>query len=185
MGGREGHLFRFIQQNHDGLPQKAGMPQHLLNEIHGAWFDPSNPVVAMSGNLREDLFSDLLECERQADLVLALGSSLCGMNADRLVSTCALRARKNRALKEAAAGTQKKAAGVSLKSFSEEQVSGLTSFGSIIVSLQRTVHDHNSSLRIFGLIDEVMEMLAEEMDLGEMVVEKTGSTEGVQPPCGS
>lgn len=35
-------LFRggWIQQNHDGLPQKAGLPQEQINEIHGAWFDP-------------------------------------------------------------------------------------------------------------------------------------------------
>lgn len=43
--GRAGKIHRFVQQNHDGLPQKAGMPQHLLNEIHGAWFDPSNPGI--------------------------------------------------------------------------------------------------------------------------------------------
>lgn len=28
-------------------PRKAGFPQEALNEIHGAWFDPSNPVVPM------------------------------------------------------------------------------------------------------------------------------------------
>ena len=39
-----GILKRWFQQNHDGLPQKAGMPQHAINEIHGSWFDPSNPV---------------------------------------------------------------------------------------------------------------------------------------------
>ena len=27
----------WVQQNHDGLPQKAGFPQWLLNEIHGSW----------------------------------------------------------------------------------------------------------------------------------------------------
>ena len=42
----------WVQQNHDGLPQKAGFPQEHLNEIHGAWYDPSNPVV-----------SDLLNCQ--------------------------------------------------------------------------------------------------------------------------
>ena len=39
-----GWLKYWIQQNHDGLPQKAGFPQKFINEIHGAWFDPSNPV---------------------------------------------------------------------------------------------------------------------------------------------
>merc|ERR1711907_315809 len=76
---KEGLVWRFIQQNHDGLPQKAGVPQGVMNEIHGGWFDPSNPVVSMKGSLREDLFSDLLECERQADLVLAIGSAIVAL----------------------------------------------------------------------------------------------------------
>lgn len=168
--GREGHLFRFIQQNHDGLPQKAGMPQHLLNEIHGAWFDPSNPVVAMSGNLRSDLFDDLLECERRADLVVAVGSSLCGMNADRLVVTSARRSRLQRSRIDPSeepvpgdhAPSQLKTTRASLGSSPPE---GMTQFGSVIISLQKTVHDHNSSLRIFALLDDVFRLLAEEMQL--------------------
>ena len=63
----------WIQQNHDGLPQKAGFPQYLLNEIHGAWYDPSNPVVPMNGELRDDYFDDLIDWEEKADLVLAMG----------------------------------------------------------------------------------------------------------------
>lgn len=136
---KEGLVWRFIQQNHDGLPQKAGVAQGLMNEIHGGWFDPSNPVVAMSGGLREDLFSDLLHCERQADLVLAIGSSLCGMNADRLVSTCANRARRS--------------------------VPADPVLGSVIVALQQTPHDSNSSLRLFATIDRVFELLARELSL--------------------
>jgi len=30
-----GYLKHWIQQNHDGLPQKAGFPQEHMNEIHG------------------------------------------------------------------------------------------------------------------------------------------------------
>jgi len=41
---RAGHLKHWVQQNHDSLPQKAGYPQHALNEIHGSLHDPSNPV---------------------------------------------------------------------------------------------------------------------------------------------
>lgn len=136
---KEGLIWRFIQQNHDGLPQKAGVPQGVMNEIHGGWFDPSNPVVPMSGSLRQDLFSDLLECERKADLVLAVGSSLCGMNADRLVSTCASRARRS--------------------------VPSDPVLGSAVIALQRTPHDANSSVRIFATIDKVFELLAEELML--------------------
>src|SRR4051812_28671491 len=64
---RSGYMKHWIQQNHDGyafqrhlsthyhsLPQKAGFPQEKVNEIHGAWFDPSNPVVQFSGSLRTD-----------------------------------------------------------------------------------------------------------------------------------
>ena len=46
-----------------GLPQKAGMPQHVMNEIHGACHSPDNPVVPMSGSLRTDLFDDV-SCAR-------------------------------------------------------------------------------------------------------------------------
>merc|ERR1712072_407179 len=42
---------------------------------------------------------------------------------------------------------------------------GMTQFGSVIISLQKTVHDHNSSLRIFALLDDVFRLLAEEMQL--------------------
>jgi len=89
-----GHLHRWVNQNHDGLPQKAGLPQERINEIHGAWHAPFNPVVPMSGGLRNDLFDDLLSCEAQADLAIAVGTSLCGMNADRVVTTPASKAGK-------------------------------------------------------------------------------------------
>ena len=51
------------------------MPQQLVNEIHGAIQDPSNPVVPMSGNLRSDYFADLLDCEARADLTIAVGTT--------------------------------------------------------------------------------------------------------------
>ena len=52
----KGLVHTWIQQNHDGLPQKAGWPQEDIIEIHGSWYDPSNPVVCYDGNLRDDLF---------------------------------------------------------------------------------------------------------------------------------
>jgi len=81
---RAGFVKELVQQNHDGLPQKAGWPQHKCNEIHGAWFDPSNPVVQFNGSLRTDLFEWLLRTEKTADMCLCLGTSLSGMNADRI-----------------------------------------------------------------------------------------------------
>ena len=134
---------------------QAGMPQHLMNEIHGGWFDPSNPVVKMSGALRGDLFADLLTCEENSDLVLAVGTSLSGMNADRVVSTCASKATR----------TLKQAAPAPFCCQGAAQATETETLGSVIVSLQRTPHDANSSLRIYALIDDVMALLAEELEL--------------------
>merc|ERR1712023_178719 len=99
--------------------------------------DPSNPVVPMSGTLREDLIKRMLHWEDKVDLCLALGTSMVGMNADRMAVAPAERARRgqNGAL------------------------------GTVIVSLQQTQYDSLSSLRIFATIDKVMEMLAEELAL--------------------
>mmetsp|Transcript_29405 Transcript_29405/g.40627 ORF Transcript_29405/g.40627 Transcript_29405/m.40627 type:complete len:553 (+) Transcript_29405:96-1754(+) len=133
---RAGHLKHWVQQNHDGLPQKAGFPQGQINEIHGAWFDPSNPVVPMSGSLRGDLFKWMLEIEEKSDLVIALGTSLSGMNADRMVSTPSKKFLKN---------------GIGL--------------GSVIVGYQQTKMDKYASLRIFAKIDEVMLLLANELGI--------------------
>jgi hypothetical protein len=138
-----GLVHEWIQQNHDGLAQKAGMPTAKVNEIHGGLFDPSNPVVSMSGSLRHDLFQRLLRAEgaviagpEAADLVLALGSSLSGMNSDRVVTGCELRASKGRAL------------------------------GSCIITLQRTQLDGSScGLRIFGRLDHVLGKLASKIGL--------------------
>mmetsp|Transcript_2729 Transcript_2729/g.7521 ORF Transcript_2729/g.7521 Transcript_2729/m.7521 type:complete len:573 (-) Transcript_2729:63-1781(-) len=136
---REGHLKHWVQQNHDGLPQKAGFPQSQLNEIHGSWFEPSNPVVPMSGTLRGDLIKWLVEWEEKTDLCLAMGTSLCGMNADRMVAT---------------PGEKAKQHGVGL--------------GAVIVGIQRTAYDSLASLRIFAKIDEVMALLAWEMQLSNV-----------------
>ena len=122
---REGYLKSWVQQNHDGLPQKAGFSQACLNEIHGAWFDPSNPVVPMDGSLRGDLFGWMLEEEERSDLVIALGTSLSGMNADRMVETPSKK-------------FLKKGKGL----------------GGIIIGFQKTRMDHLASLRIFANIDE-------------------------------
>eukprot|EP00927_Polykrikos_kofoidii_P056002 TRINITY_DN50184_c0_g1_i1.p1 TRINITY_DN50184_c0_g1~~TRINITY_DN50184_c0_g1_i1.p1 ORF type:complete len:456 (+),score=91.55 TRINITY_DN50184_c0_g1_i1:119-1369(+) len=134
---REGFVFRWVNQNHDGLPQKAGLPQQAINEIHGAWHAPDNPVVQMSGNLRGDLFQDLVDCEREADLSIAVGTSLCGMNADRVVTSVAARAAKG--------------------------VTG--NLGSVVIGLQRTVLDETATLRIFGRCDDVFAALAGELNL--------------------
>ena len=133
----KGHLPELIQQNHDGLPQKAGFPQHCVNEIHGAWFDPSNPVITMSGHLRNDLTKRFDRWKKRTDLVLALGTSLAATGADSIVdAVCKM------------------------------QQDGAGDFGgAVIISLQQTYYDDVCALRIFGKLDEVLGMLAEHMKL--------------------
>eukprot|EP01087_Luapelamoeba_hula_P011112 TRINITY_DN2993_c2_g1_i1.p1 TRINITY_DN2993_c2_g1~~TRINITY_DN2993_c2_g1_i1.p1 ORF type:complete len:392 (-),score=89.29 TRINITY_DN2993_c2_g1_i1:14-1117(-) len=130
-----GLIKKCVNQNHDGLLQKAGFPQHGINEIHGGWFDPSNP----GGNqLRDDLFAELLRLEGETDLCLALGSSLSGLNADRLATTPASKYRK------------------------KQQGHGL-----VIVTLQETRLDDICTLRIFAPLEHVMSQLALELQLPE------------------
>jgi NAD-dependent SIR2 family protein deacetylase len=144
-----GLLKWWCQQNHDGLPQKAGMPQVAMNEIHGSWWDPSNPVVKMSGNLRGDLFDELLSWEKRCDLCITVGTSLSGMNADRLAESCGQRALKK------------------LKRRRKQQVSDPAEYigGTVIIGFQRTRLDPVASLRIFSSIDNVMKALAERLQL--------------------
>ena len=52
-----------------GLPQKAGFPQEKICEVHGSWFDPSNPVVKYSGSLQGHLYSAMASDALDADLV--------------------------------------------------------------------------------------------------------------------
>lgn len=72
-----------MQQNHGGLPQKAGFPQERINEIHGSWYDPGNPVVKYSGSLHDRSYPWMREDAETADLCLVLGTSLGGLNADQ------------------------------------------------------------------------------------------------------
>ena len=132
-----GLLHVVVNQNHDGLLQKAGYPQYALNEIHGSWFDPSNP----GGNiLRDDLFDAVLETEQKTNLCLALGTSLSGLNADRVAETAA-------------------------KKFCEKK-GGL---GLLIVNLQQTRLDDICTLRIYGILDDVLNRLAMELCLPNSV----------------
>ena len=61
---RAGLVQDWVQLNYDGLAQKAGCPQEavlevgpaLLPQVHGSWYDPSNPVVKPKGKMRDDMF---------------------------------------------------------------------------------------------------------------------------------
>lgn len=117
------------------LPQKAGFPQEKINEIHGAWFDPSNPVVQFSGNLRSDLFKWMLEWENKADLCLCLGTSLSGMNADRMAKTPAKKAMNGKGL------------------------------GTVLINLQQTDLDSMCSVRIWSKLDDAFRILVQKLGL--------------------
>jgi len=133
---RQNLLHGWVQQNHDCLPQKAGYRQEDINEIHGSWFDPSNPVVKYSGSLRDDLFVDMEWQAQTADLVIVVGTSLTGLNADQCVTKTAERSCCGEAL------------------------------GSVIISPQRTAQDGRAALRIFAKADDVMIALAKEFGFG-------------------
>jgi hypothetical protein len=87
----------------------------------------------MNGQLRGDLLAQLLQWEQDADLCLTLGTSLAGMNADRVAVSCGQRAQEGNGL------------------------------GTVIINLQRTKQDHLSSLRIFGHLDAVLAAVAERL----------------------
>lgn len=133
---KQGLIHEWVNQNHDGLPEKAGIPQSAVNEIHGAWFDPSNPVVQFNESLRTDLFERLLDTEKKTTFCLCLGTSLSGMNADRVAISCA-------------------------KRFSKKGV-GL---GTVIINLQQTPLDEHASVRVWARLDDTMECIARHLKL--------------------
>jgi hypothetical protein len=104
-------------------------------EIHGAWYDPSNPVVQFSGSLRGDLFEWMLDIEQRADLCLCLGTSLSGMNSDRCAETPAKKALRG-----------------------EGQ-------GTVIVNLQRTRLDSVSSLRVWAKLDDFFRLVMQYLEI--------------------
>lgn len=129
----KGLIGNWVQQNHDRLAQKAGVPQARINEIHGAWGDMKNSVKMMDDRLRDDLMAWLRAWAERADMCVALGTSLCGMNADQVPEAVAER-------------------------FARSSGEGL-----VIIGLQRTAYDDVASLRIWGLCDDVMTLVAKEI----------------------
>merc|ERR1719369_1379890 len=125
----------WIQQNHDGLPQKAGYPQEDIFEIHGSWYDPTNPVVCYDGVMRSDLFRKMRRAADAADLVLVLGTSLSGLNSDQVAIEPAKRSNEGKSL------------------------------GSVIVNLQQTAKDGIATLRIFSDTDQVFTSLLAQLGI--------------------
>lgn len=78
------YVQHLVNQNHDGLCQKAGLPLAAINEIHGGWFDKHNIVKMMNDKLDPKKLAQLHEWEEKSDLVIAVGTSLAGMSADKI-----------------------------------------------------------------------------------------------------
>lgn len=125
----------WVQLNYDGLSQKAGCPQAVINEVHGSWYDPSNPVVKPKGSIREDLFERMLSDADTADLTLALGTSLRGTSCDIVAQGPAERSLTGGAL------------------------------GTVIISIQQTKMDGGATLRIFSEIERALKLLLKILDL--------------------
>ena len=75
------------------------------------------------------------ECEEGVDLVVVIGTSLSGLNADRVVTTPARRSLTGRSL------------------------------GSVIINLQQTVCDPGATLRIFSESDKLFDKLLTHLNL--------------------
>ena len=135
---RVGYIDSWVQQNHDGLPQKAGYPQENINEIHGSWFNPGNPVVKYSGSLHDRTWPWMMEAAETADLVIVIGTSLSGLSADCVATKTAERSRYG------------------------------ASLGTVCINLQQTAVDGDMSLRLFGKSDDVLRKLAHKLGLGSV-----------------
>jgi hypothetical protein len=160
-------------QNHDSLPQKAGYPQHALNEIHGSLHDPSNPIVPYEGSLRDDLYAWMCEWRSKADLCLAIGTSLSGFNVDSVPEQVAER-------QQAAAAA--KAAQAAVGSIAAEATDRDGCLGLVLINLQQTPYDASCSLRLFCKADEAMAMLAEELGLDETAAQIEQQQQQLLPP---
>eukprot|EP00300_Choanocystis_sp_HF-7_P037027 c53013_g1_i1.p1 GENE.c53013_g1_i1~~c53013_g1_i1.p1 ORF type:complete len:362 (-),score=71.56 c53013_g1_i1:17-1102(-) len=131
----QGLVKNWVQQCQDGLAQKAGFPQRDINEIHGSWFDPSNPEVPLEGTLRASNRKQVEDLIKRTDLVLAIGTSLGGSWADQIVSATAAK-------------------------FGATQQGG-----SVIISIQQTTHDANSTLRVFSGINQFFAIIERKLNL--------------------
>merc|ERR1711972_535189 len=103
--------------------------RRMVNEVHGSWYDPSNPVVKYNGTLRDEESEWMERTAETADLVIVLGTSLGGLFADQVAYKAAHRSLKGQA------------------------------FGTVCINLQQTPLDGQMSLRIFGKSNKVLAQL--------------------------
>lgn len=138
-------LHRWFESLTTGLPQKAGFPQEKINEVHGAWYDPSNPVVKYCGSLRSAEAEWMEEEAEAADLVLVMGTSLGGLYADCVATRCANRASMD--LERGAADPYE------------------TCLGTVIINLQQTAQDRLMTLNFKSKSDDLLVKLAAALGL--------------------
>ena len=60
------------------------MPLNDINEIHGGWFDKYNIVKMMDDTLDKKKLKQLGEWAEESDVVIVVGTSLSGLNADQI-----------------------------------------------------------------------------------------------------
>ena len=60
------------------------MPLSDVNEIHGGWFDKKNIVKTMDDSLDKGKLQQLREWSEKSDVVIVVGTSLSGLNADQI-----------------------------------------------------------------------------------------------------
>ena len=135
---KKGHVKHWLQQNHDGLAQKSGCPQSMVNEIHGSWYDKSNPVVKMSGKLKTENYECMENWIQLQDMCIAVGSSLVGMNSDNIVRE-------------------------QIDKFNRSN--GKLALGCVIINNQQTQYHLESQLNIYNDIDDTFMLLAKELGI--------------------
>ena len=84
---KEGFIDGVVCLNYDGLLQKAGCPQEAVHEVHGSWFDPTNPALRPGGQVRPDIWQKCLGLLDRADLCVVIGTSLSGLDTDLIAET--------------------------------------------------------------------------------------------------
>lgn len=177
-----------LNQNHDGLFQRAGLDSKFVNEIHGGVFDPRNPVVKMSAKLRPSNAAWMMEMVKTAKLVVVVGTSLSGMASDGIVRAASRRflapvdddkkqnvehntnrskslqhqqqQRKLSSHSPSSLATSPSAAIASSRLPSLPEFDAARGFGACIVNIQKTQLDMVASLRIFAKLDDVAALLA-------------------------
>ena len=134
---RKGLVHEWLTVNYDGLAQKAGCPQEKMIELHGSWFDPSNPKLSRNGKIRPDLQKRLEAAAECTDLALVLGTSLS--SSSQTVESVAFQP------------AYRSLAGKSI--------------GVVLINLQHTPLDPLTTVRLFADTDHVMLELAKLLDL--------------------